>query len=45
MAKQVRYLRQVSPHLEDQFGTERANAIMKKALKRYDDPRTVQGRT
>ncbi len=37
MAKQIRYLKQVTPHLEDQFGAERANAIMKKALKRYDE--------
>ncbi len=36
MAKQVRYLRQVAPHLEDKYGAERANAIMEKALKRYD---------
>ncbi len=26
MAKQVRYLRQVTPHLEDKYGAERANA-------------------
>lgn len=37
MAKQVRYLRQVSPHLEDKYGAERANAIMEKALKRYGE--------
>ncbi len=37
MAKQVRYLKQVASHLEDKYGAERANAIMKKALKRYDE--------
>ena len=37
MAKQVRYLKQVTPHLADKYGAERANAIMKKALKRYDE--------
>ena len=37
MAKQVRYLKQVPPHLKDKYGAERANAIMEKALKRYDE--------
>ncbi len=37
MAKQVRYLRQVVSHLTDKYGTEKAQAIMTKAQKRYDD--------
>ena len=37
MAKQVRYLRQVTPHLEEKYGAEKANSIMEKALKRYDE--------
>ena len=37
MAKQVRYLRQVVSHLEEKYGSEKAQAIMEKALKRYDD--------
>ncbi len=37
MAKQVRYLRQVTPHLEDKYGAERTSAIMEKARKRYDE--------
>ena len=37
MAKLVRYLRQVPLHLEDKYGAEKANAIMEKALKRYDE--------
>jgi len=37
MAKQVRYLREVTPHLEDKFGAEKAGLIIEKALKRYDE--------
>lgn len=37
MAKQVRYLKQVASHLENRYGTQKAKAIMAKALKRYDE--------
>lgn len=35
MAEQGRYLRQVVPHLEAKYGSEKAKAVMEKALKRY----------
>ena len=35
MAEQVRYLRQVVPHLEAKYGSEKAKAVMEKAQKRY----------
>ncbi len=35
MVKQVRYFRQVIPHLENKYGKEKAEAIMARALKRY----------
>jgi len=37
MAKQVRYLRQVVPHLEEKYGSKKAQAVMAKVLKRYDE--------
>lgn len=37
MSKQVRYLRQVVSHLEEKYGGKKAQAIMAKALKRYDE--------
>ncbi len=37
MAKQVRYLRQVESHLAGKYGSEKAQAIMMKAQKRYDE--------
>ncbi|MCR5002405.1 MAG: hypothetical protein K6A71_11500, partial [Lachnospiraceae bacterium] len=37
MAKQVRYFRQVIPHLENKYGKGKAETIMAKALKRYDE--------
>ena len=38
MSKQVRYLRQVVSHLEEKYGCEKAQAVMTKAKKRYDEP-------
>lgn len=32
MAKQVRYFRQVVPHLEEKYGKEKAQVILQKAL-------------
>lgn len=37
MAKRVRYLVQIVPHLQERFGTSTADAIMQKALTRYDE--------
>jgi hypothetical protein len=37
MAKEVKYLKQVAAHLENRYGQPRAQAIMGKALKRYDE--------
>ena len=37
MAKEVKYLKQVVAHLEKRYGSEKTKAIMKKALKRYDE--------
>lgn len=37
MSKQVRYLKQVARHLEEKYGKEKAQSIIAKALKRYDD--------
>ncbi len=37
MANQVRYLRQVVPHLEKEYGNKKAKAVMVKAQKRYDE--------
>ncbi len=37
MAKQVRYLKQVVLHLEKEYGSEKAKAIIAKADKRYKD--------
>lgn len=37
MSKQVRYLRQVVSHLEEKYGSEKAQAVMTKAQKRYDE--------
>lgn len=36
MAKQVRYFRQVVPHLEEKYGKDKAQVILTKALERYD---------
>ena len=36
MAKQVRYLRQVISHLQEKYGNEKAQAIMTRANKWYD---------
>ncbi len=35
MAKQVRYFREVVPHLEKQYGSKKADEILTKALNRY----------
>ena len=37
MAKTVKYLDQIVPHLSEKYGNEKAQAIMAKALKRYDE--------
>ncbi|MBQ9044110.1 MAG: L-2-amino-thiazoline-4-carboxylic acid hydrolase [Eggerthellaceae bacterium] len=37
MAKRVRYLAQVVPHLEEHYGATKTQAIMQKALARYDE--------
>ncbi len=37
MAKRVKYLVQIVPHLEERFGGDKAQAIMQKALTRYDE--------
>ncbi len=37
MAKEVRYLRQVLSHLNKKYGEEKANEVMVKAQKRYDE--------
>ena len=37
MAKRVKYLVQVVPHLEERFGSSKAQAIMHKAFVRYDE--------
>lgn len=37
MAKRVRYLVQIVPHLEDRYGTNKARSIMRRALARYDE--------
>ena len=37
MSKQVRYLRQVVSHLEEKYGSEKVQAVMTKAQKRYDE--------
>lgn len=37
MAKRVRYLVQIVPHLEQRYGSAKAQAIMDRALKRYDE--------
>lgn len=35
MAKEVKYLKQVAAHLEKKYGSQKAQAIMAKALERY----------
>ena len=37
MAKEVKYLKQVAVHLEKRYGQTKAQAIMGKALKRYEE--------
>ena len=37
MSKRVKYLVQVVPQLEDRYGSEKAKAIMRRALARYDE--------
>lgn len=37
MAKQVKYLRQVVAHLDEKFGSEKAQAVIAQAVKRYDE--------
>lgn len=37
MAKRVRYLVQIVPHLEERYGSEKTQSIMNKALSRYDE--------
>lgn len=37
MAKQVRYFRELPPHLESKYGKEKATIILNKALQRYEE--------
>ena len=37
MAKQIRYFRELPPHLEAKYGKEKAEIILSKALKRYGE--------
>ena len=37
MAKKVKYLKQVAFHLEKRYGQTKAQTIMGKALKRYEE--------
>lgn len=37
MAKQVKYLKQIISHLKDKYGDDKANTIIDKAYKRYDE--------
>ena len=37
MAKRVKYLVQIVPHLEERYGADRTRAIMQRALTRYDE--------
>ena len=37
MTKEVKYLKQIVAHLEKKYGSEKAQAIMDKAWKRYDE--------
>ena len=37
MAKRVKYLVQIVPHLEERFGGDKTQAIMERALARYDE--------
>ena len=37
MAKRVKYLVQIVPHLEERYGADRTRTIMQRALARYDE--------
>ena len=37
MSKSVKYLVQIAPHLETSYGADKAQAIMQRALARYDE--------
>ena len=37
MAKEVKYLKQVAVHLEKKYGTSKAQSIMERARKRYEE--------
>lgn len=37
MGRQIRYLRQVKSHLEEKYGNEKAQSVIRKAQERYDE--------